>query len=141
MTEFVLDASVTMRWILETERTRDQEYAWRVLDQLEGVEAIVPSLWYLEVSNVLLVAEKNRLIRQIESERFIEQLEALRISEDAHTSSQAFSRTVAIARSCNVTSYDAAYLELSVRTGLPISSLDRNMRRAARRFDIPVFLS
>ena len=140
MSGFVLDASVTMRWILETDRTRDQAYAWQVLDQLEESEAVVPSLWYLEVSNVLLSAEKGRLIQQIESERFIEQLEALRIRGDTRTSSQTFSRTIAIARSCNITSYDAAYLELSVRTGLPISSLDRNLRRAASRFDIPVFL-
>lgn len=140
MTEFVLDASVTLRWILETDRKADQDYAWRVLNQLDDFEAIVPSLWYLEVSNVLLGAERERRIHVIDAERFIEQLEALRIREDSRTSMQAFNRTIAIARSFNLTSYDASYLELSVRTGLPISSLDRQLRRAAGRLDIPVFL-
>jgi|TARA_Y100000310_G_scaffold345766_2_gene469596 predicted nucleic acid-binding protein len=141
MTGFVLDASVTMRWILESDRARDQQYAWRVLERLDEVEAIVPSLWYLEVSNVLLGAEREHRIHAIESERFIEQLEALTIRADTRTSTQAFSRTVAVARSCNLTSYDAAYLELSMRTGLPISSLDHHLRRAAGRLDIPVFLA
>ena len=141
MTGFVLDASVTMRWILETDRKRDQEYAWRVLDQLGDIEAIVPSLWYLEVSNVLLGAERERRIHPIETERFIQQLEALRITSDARTSEQAFSRTMAIARSFHLTSYDTSYLELSARTGLPISSLDGQLRKAAGLLDLPVFLA
>jgi len=141
MTEFVLDASVSMRWILETPKRTDQKYAWRVLEQLEDAEAIVPSLWYLEVSNVLLGAEKERRIHAIESERFIVQLGDLRITVDTQESTQAFSRIIALARSYNLTSYDAAYLESSVRTGLPLSSLDRHLRRAAGRLDIPIFLA
>lgn len=140
MSEFVLDASVAMRWILSSCKSGDQEYAWRVLDELSGTEAIAPSIWGLEVGNVLLKAENSGLVQPLDSERFIEQLEALRIRFDTLTSRQALTRTFAIARSCKLSSYDAAYLELSVRTGLPISTLDKDVRKAARKLDVPVFL-
>lgn len=141
MTAFVLDASVTMRWFLQTPTTKDQDYAWRVLEQLKEDEAQVPELWHLEVSNVLLSAEKAHQVQPIESERFIEQLTALPIRADTRLATQAFNRTMAIARSCNLTSYDAAYLELSIRTGLPISTLDRQLRKTAARLDIPIYLT
>ena len=88
---------------------------------------------------MLLSAEKAQQIQSIESERFIEQLTALPIRADARLATQAFNRTIAIARTCNLASYDAAYLELSIRTGLPISTLERQLRKAAARLDIPIY--
>ncbi|MEX2326789.1 MAG: type II toxin-antitoxin system VapC family toxin [Pseudomonadales bacterium] len=138
MSAFVLDASVTLRWLLETDHAKDQNYAWRVLDCLADGEAVVPELWYLEITNVLLNAEKEKLTTLLASERFIEQLTALPIRTDALTPGQAFTRTMAIARAARLSSYDAAYLELSVRLGLPIATLDRDLRKAAGRFDVSI---
>lgn len=54
MTDFVLDNSIAMRWLLETGRQSDQEYADAVLDSLESAaKALVPNLWHLEARNRL----------------------------------------------------------------------------------------
>lgn len=139
MTVFVLDASVTMRWLLETDHARDQQYAWATLETLADDEALVPDVWHLEVGNVLLNAEREKLTAIPATERFIEQLASLPIRTDTNTSNQAFSRTLNIARSSRLSSYDAAYLELAIREGIALATLDRHLRTAARKFDVEVF--
>ncbi len=140
MSEFVLDASVAMRWLLHTNKVKDQEYAWSVLTQLEDFEALVPAVWHLEIGNVLVSAEKRKHLRKIDADRFVEQLEALSVRVDHLTSGKAFNRTLALARTYRLTSYDASYLELAAREALPISTLDKNLRRAAGKLDLPIFL-
>jgi predicted nucleic acid-binding protein len=140
VTAFVLDASVTMRWLLASTNNQHQRYARDVLGTLENTEALVPELWHLEVTNVLLSYEQDGELTAIDSERFLQQLEALPIRTDASTTSQAFTHTMTIARSHRLTSYDAAYIELAVREGLPIASLDKQMRKCAASLEIPLYL-
>jgi len=59
MTDFVLDTSVAMRWLLESNKVADQAYAEKVLKSFTAREALVPNLWHLETANVLLGAEKH----------------------------------------------------------------------------------
>ncbi len=140
MTAFVLDNSVAMRWLLASNKTRDQKYAESVLKSLLDVEARVPNLWHLEVANVLLTAEKRKEINPGESERFVDQLESLPIYADSLTHQKAFNRILSLSRAYGLSSYDAAYLELAIREGIPLATLDKNLRKAALNASVNIYL-
>ncbi len=98
------------------------------------------NLWHLAASNVLLRAEKYEEITTGEVERFISQLENLPIQVDTLTANQSFSRTLALGRAYNLSSYDAAYLELAIRENKPLATLDKNLIKAAKKADVQVYL-
>ena len=141
MTKFVLDNSVAMRWLLSSPKAADQEYAEAVLKSLVKAEALVPHLWHLEATNVLLGAEKRSDLETAEVERFIAQLENLPINVDSLTARQAFSRTLSLARAYKLSSYDAAYLEVAIREGLPLATLDQDLIKAAGKADVTIYLT
>lgn len=138
--DFVLDNSVSMRWLLETPKVSDQKYAEKVLMSLSDVDSVVPNLWHLEVSNVLLGAEKRADINIGDSEGFIIQIENLPIYVDPLTANQAFSRIISIARSYKLSTYDASYLELAIREGVPLATLDGDLRKAAKKAKVDIYL-
>ena len=140
MNSFILDNSVTMRWLLATPQEADQRYAEVVLQNLVEIEATVPHLWHLEVVNVLVIAEKRGELVPAEVERFLTQLEGLPVQVDSLTAYQAFSRTISLARACKLSSYDAAYLELAIRTGLPLATLDKDLIKAAGQAEVSLYL-
>jgi Predicted nucleic acid-binding protein, contains PIN domain len=140
VTAFVLDNSVAMRWLLASNKASDQRYAESVLKSLVNAEAIVPNLWHLEAANVLLGATNRKEIEVSEFERFTVQLENLPISVDALTANQVFGHTISLAKAYQLTSYDAAYLELALREGLPLATLDKDLLRAAKRSDVEIYL-
>lgn len=140
MSAFVLDNSVAMRWFLPTNRIADQEYANKILEALGSTAALVPNLWHLEASSVLLSAIKRGDASAGEAEAFMLQLDNLPIEVDALTASQAFTHGHALAKTFGLTSYDAAYLELASRKGLPLASLDKDLRRAARKASVSLYL-
>jgi predicted nucleic acid-binding protein len=140
MTAFVLDNSVAMRWLLASNKASDQRYAELVLKSLVDAEVLVPNLWHLEVANVLLSATNRKEIEVSEVERFTAQLENLPITVDTLTANQVFGHTISLARAYRLSSYDAAYLELALREGLPLASLDKDLLKAARRSDIEIYL-
>jgi predicted nucleic acid-binding protein len=100
----------------------------------------VPNLWHLEAVNVLLGAEKMGDTSLGEVERFIAQLEDLPLYVDSLTANQSFSRTMALARAYKLSSYDAAYLELALRKGLSIATLDKGIVKAAKKADVGIYL-
>jgi len=140
VSRYVLDNSVAMRWLLVSQKKADQAYAEKVLQSLAETEAVVPHLWHLEAANVLLGAEKRGELETGEVERFIAQLESLPIQVDPLTAHQAFSRTLGLSRAYKLSSYDAAYLELSIREGLPLATLDKDLRKAAKKADVDLYL-
>jgi predicted nucleic acid-binding protein len=129
-----------MRWLLVSQKKADQAYAEKVLQSLAETEAVVPHLWHLEAANVLLGAEKRGELETGEVERFLAQLESLPIQVDPLTAHQAFSRTLGLSRAYKLSSYDAAYLELSIREGLPLATLDKDLRKAAKKADVDLYL-
>jgi len=141
MNKFVLDNSVAMRWLMVSSKKVDQEYAETVLQNFTKSEAIVPHLWHLEATNVLLSAEMRGDLTTGEVERFISQLENLPFQVDSLTAHQTFSRTLSLSRAYKLSSYDAAYLELAIRKSLPISTLDKTLKKAAKLADVPLYLS
>ncbi|MBP6700284.1 MAG: type II toxin-antitoxin system VapC family toxin [Halioglobus sp.] len=140
MTAFVLDNSVAMRWLLASNKASDQRYAEAVLRSLANAEAVVPNLWHLEVANVLLGAANRKDIEVSELERFTVQLENLPVTVDTLTANQVFGHTISLAKAYHLSSYDAAYLELALREGLPLATLDKDLLKAARRSDIAIYL-
>lgn len=140
MSYFILDNSVAMRWHLDSGKQSDQQYAESVLASLAERDALVPNLWHLEASNILLGAEKRGDTSIGEVEKFIAQLENLPVHVDPLTANQSFTRTMALARAYKLSSYDAAYLELAIREGLAIATLDKALSKAAKKADIPLYL-
>ena len=136
MNRFVLDTSVAVSWFFEAEAGA---YTDAVLESLTEWEAVVPSLWPLEVANVLLVAERRRRCSEAEAVRFIELLESLPIAVDDDTARRALHGTYQLAREHALTAYDAAYLELAMRLGVPLVTLDRQLAEAAVKAGVTIF--
>lgn len=133
---FVLDASVALAWCF---RDEGGDYPARVLDALRGGEAVVASHWTLEVSNGLLVAERRGRIGSQEGARVVRLLLALPIVVDPVERSRALTATYRLARTRSLSSYDAAYLELAGRLGVPLATLDEDLREAAAAEGVEVF--
>jgi predicted nucleic acid-binding protein len=140
MIRYVLDNFVAMRWLLDSQKKADQTYAEKVLRSLVEAEAVVPNLWHLEVANVLLVAERRGELEPGEVERFIAQLESLPIVVDPLTSHQVFCRGLGLSRAYKLSTYDTGYLELAIREGLPLATLDKNLIKAAKKADVALYL-
>lgn len=123
----VVDASVTMAWCFEDEATAETE---SVLDRLRDEEAAVPALWQLEVTNVLLVAERRGRVTEAQSTRFLDLLSQLPIQVDmSRTDMKAIQAT---GRRHQLSAYDAAYLLLAERIGAPLATLDGKLIAAAQ---------
>lgn len=125
---FVLDGSVALAWLFHDEQ---DPYADAIVAKLPAVEMLVPRLWHLEVANVLLVGERRGRCTAADVTTWLGYLSALPVVVDAETEARAWADTVALARRNDLTEYDAAYLELALRTRLPLATLDRKLKSAA----------
>ena len=138
---FVLDASVAMSWLLGDGVATTRAYAMGVLEAMKSEDnrAIVPVVWNLEVANVIAKAEQKGLLVEAQSEAFLEMLSGLDIDVDSDTVATALSDTLQIARRYRLSAYDASYMELSLRSGMPLATLDQDLNKAARRAGIKRF--
>jgi len=136
MNQLTLDGSIALSWFLPGEGT-DKNQAVRKLIE-GGTKALVPSIWALEVANALLVAERNKRISQADSAAAWAALHKLPIETDAETASRAGSDILALARQQHLSVYDAAYLELAMRQGTALASLDELLRAAAQALMVPL---
>lgn len=135
MKRFVLDCSVTASWCFPDE---SNPYAISALDALEDGEAVVPSIWPLELANVLLVGERRGRLSKSDAAQFILLLAELDILIDRIEPDRAFSEILSLAWTYRLTSYDAAYLDLAIREGLPIATLDEPLRKAAEAVGVGI---
>ncbi len=133
--DFVIDNSVVMTWCFNDENRRYSDF---ILNKLEIATAIVPSIWPLEVTNLLLVAERKKRISEADSTRFIALLSELPIIVDQEPPERMIKEIFALARKHNLSSYDASYLDLAMRKGLPIATLDKNLLAAAKRIKVSI---
>src|SRR5436853_124139 len=125
---FVLDCSVSLAWCFPDEHA---PYPQSVLDSLATTAAAVPSLWFLEVANALLVGERRGRCTTADVATWLNFLAALPIHTDPETTARAWADTLQLARTHNLTAYDASYLELALRRGLPLAALDGKLKKAA----------
>jgi predicted nucleic acid-binding protein len=96
-------------------------------------------LWALEVSNVIAKVESKSIVTEANSQRFITLLAKLNIVTDQATALHALGDTLHLARRYKISSYDASYLELALRLGLPLSTLDAGLAKAATTAGVPLF--
>lgn len=135
MHDFVVDNSVVMSWCFHDETDK---YADAVLGYLENYSAFAPAIWPLEVSNVLLVAQRRNRISQADSSRFISLLTELPIFVEQESPERMFSEIFALGRECKISSYDASYLDLAMRKGLPLATMDKKIILAARKCSVSI---
>ena len=132
---FVVDASVTMAWCFLDEAT---SYTWAVLDRLQDTGAVVPTIWPLDVASVLLVGERRQRLTAAETTRFVQTLQGLPITVDDGEMTGALGPILALGREHGLSAYDAAYLELAMRLGLPLATQDARLSAAAARTGVPL---
>ncbi len=124
----VVDASVTAAWCFDDEQTK---YARQLLRRSKDIVFYTPAIWPLEMTNVLLVNERRKRITAADTVRFVTLLNELAIQVDRPPAMQAFNATLLLARAHGLSAYDAAYLELALREGVPLATLDGRLRTAA----------
>lgn len=130
---FVLDCSVVFAWFFADESS---DYADAVAASFVKSAAIVPSLWALEVANTLLVGERRGRSTAHQASTFLARLASLPITLEDQSAIAAWSGALPIARDHHLSAYDAAYLELALREGLPLATLDDKLQAAAKSLGI-----
>lgn len=133
---FILDASITLAWCFQDEAT---PVTIALLEKLSTEEAFVPALWSLEIGNILLMTQRKKRISPANAAEFINLLEALNIQIDYHMATRGFYEILSLATAQNLTTYDAAYLELAMRLGLPLATKDIQLQNAANRLGVIVY--
>lgn len=129
MSGFVADASATLPCRFEDEATSWTE---ALLDRVQSGEAVlVPAHWPLEVVNALLIAGRPKRVTAEQVSELIEDLSALHIRIESPSDPAEWPAILALAEQYRLTAYDAVYLELAQRTGLPLATLDGDLRKAA----------
>jgi predicted nucleic acid-binding protein len=136
---FVLDASVALLWFVPQTNPIGVEYASATLNALKESQALVPSLFALEAANVVAKVESKGIVTEADSQRFIALLGRLNIVTDQATAARALGDTLNLARRHQLSAYDAAYLEIALRAGLPLATLDANLAKAATTAGVPIF--
>ena len=128
---FIVDASVGFAWIYEGQATPETD---ELLNQVAaGATVVVPALWFLEMANVLLVAQRRHRLTAIQRKAALEKLTAMQFTMDEEGTRHAFGITSELAEKHGLTIYDATYLELALRRSLPLASRDEAVKTAARR--------
>lgn len=125
----VLDCSVTLAWYFVDEA---DPYADSVWDTLALAPAIVPALWPLEVTNALVMGERRGRSTPAQAAAWLAMLRQLPIHVDAETESRAWTDTLHLARAHRLTTYDASYLELALRLGAALATLDAKLKAPRR---------
>jgi predicted nucleic acid-binding protein len=132
----VLDSSVTLAWVYSEEATESiREIESRVVQS----GAWVPSIWRLEIANVLEMSIRRGRITAAFRNSTLADLALLPITIDSETDRQAWGSTLNFAERHRLSLYDAAYLELAKRRGLALATLDKELRAAAAKEKIVLF--
>ena len=134
---FILDGSIALAWCFPDEQAL---YPQSVLSALGGrAKAIVPALWPLEVANALLMGERRKRSSQVDTVAWMGFLSALPITVDTEAATRAFGDIANLARTHRLTVYDATYLELAMRLGVGLATLDKELATAAKTVGIALY--
>ena len=128
--QFVIDNSVVMAWCFEDQTNK---YTEAVLERLMASEALAPGIWPLEVGNVLLIAERKNILNKSDVVRFLSLVRSLPIIVEQESSGRMLMEIVALAREHRLSTYDASYLDLAMRRGLPLATQDKALASAAKK--------
>lgn len=133
---FVLDASITLSWAFEDEVS---DYADRVLESLSDMQAFVPAIWPLEVTNALLVAQRRGRVDDLRIEHFLTLLQRLPITVSVISAKTVFDEVLRMARQHQLSTYDASYLQLAIQMRLPLATQDTPLHPAMQQCGVPIF--
>jgi len=132
---FVMDASLTASWHFEDEQSPATE---SILESLEHDSAYAPLIWWFEIRNVITLGERKRRATHEQTAEFVAFLLQLPIGLDSLPDND---RVMTLARRHQLTFYDAAYLELAQREGIPLATFDKELVTAARAEGVPLILA
>lgn len=130
---FVVDCSIAMAWLFHDEATPKTA---DLLNRLTAETALVPAWWFIEITNVLAIAERRGRITPAQSDAFITDLDKLGIERDDAAPDRAFTHLLTLCRMHRLTCYDAMYLDLAVRRHLPLATLDDDLRKTANKLGV-----
>ncbi len=130
---FVVDCSIAMAWLFHDEATPKTT---ALLHRLATQTALVPGWWFIEITNVLALAERKGRITPAQSDAFIADLSQLGIERDDEAPARAFTHLLGLCRRHRLTSYDAIYLDLAVRRTLPLATLDDDLCKTAKQLGV-----
>ena len=134
----VIDASITLEWLLEDSKPESRKQAWAALDQVVEHGAWVPPLWHYEIANVAMIAARRKNVASNRVEAFRSRLNDLPIETDDMPLPAVIDSIRDLAAAQRLTVYDAAYLELARRLAAPLATLDAAMAAAAQALRIPL---
>ena len=136
MVEFVLDGSLALAWYFKDE---GDPYADAVAARFTSARALVPLIWPLEVANAVLMGERRQRSTEAQAAQWLIYLGFLPIAVDDETNNRAWGEVLSLARAHRLSAYDATYLELALRRGLPLATLDDRLKAAASAVGVPAF--
>ena len=137
MNRLVLDCSVTMAWCFENESDPRAE---ALLDAMSSSTAYVPGVWALEVANVLIVAERRGRLSEADADAFVSRIQEMSIEEEPIGACEVLNRMRSVAGRYGLSAYDAAYLELAMRLGIALGTLDAKLAQAAESAGVQLAL-
>ncbi|MDJ0766130.1 MAG: type II toxin-antitoxin system VapC family toxin [Myxococcota bacterium] len=135
--EWVLDCSVALAFGLPDEHSLRADSFWPEIER--GAPIWVTSLWWYEITNALAVARRRQRLTGADASRLLSLFCQLPVKTDAILGAETFERIAALAWDCDLSAYDAAYLELACRRGLGLATLDQRLERAAGDLGIRVW--
>lgn len=135
----ILDASMALSWLLQRKDPDEAALSGQALDVVRASGAMVPALWYLEVANALLLAERQRVISPEATAYFLSSLSIWEIVQDSVLPALCQTQVIHLSRVYKLTAYDATYLELALRRAATLATFDRKLAEAARSAGVRVF--
>jgi len=134
--DWVLDASIALAWALPDETSPQAD---QFLSRVSRKGTLcVPSLWWYEVANALILAERRKRLTEANGIQLRELYGMLPIKTDKTIGPEIIERFCTLAREYSLSAYDAAYLELALRKGLRLATLDQNLQSAARKAGVRI---
>lgn len=134
--DWVIDSSMALAWALPDETSKEAE---RFLSRMSvGNIFWVPALWWYEIANALLMAQRRKRLAEAERIRLIELYRRLPVQTDVALGSDLMGRLHSLSIEYNLSAYDAAYLELAQRRGLGLATVDRQLRLVAQKAGVKI---
>ena len=135
----VMDASMAIAWHVSRNDPNEAGIAQQAIQAVMARGALIPNLWFVEVANALLTAERRNISDRQAAARFLADLDALPITVDSWAPTALRAEVLNLGRLHNLTAYNATYLELALRTNATLATFDQKLASAARSARVPVF--
>lgn len=131
--KLVLDTSMALAWLFERDNVKEAAAANKLLKSLAGSETIVPVLWHTEVTNALLIAERRKVVTEAQIIDYLNRLSDLPILTDSTLLAEHRNFIMSLAREYKLTTYDATYLDLALRSNATLATFDNDLVVAMRK--------